>query len=108
MTSPTVTDPEVRRWHLRAAVALLPLSVVDIATTLVALSLGASEANPLAAWLIDLRAMPLVKVMLPTVIFLSAWRGTTHTVRLVAASWLVVGVYACVALVNIMAIARLA
>ena len=63
---------------------LASLSVLDWATTAVALELGAREANPLMGWMFDTPLIAfLVKCLIAPVIILAAWgRGEARHHRI--------------------------
>lgn len=87
----------------RAAWLLLVLNVADIAITVLAIRAGAHEANPLARFLIETKAIFPLKVLIPTVVIVGAyWRDGADIGELEARRvWFVLGIYCLVIVLNL-------
>ena len=92
----------------RGAWALMVLNIADIVVTILAIRAGATEGNPLAAFLIHTHAIYPLKVLIPGVVIFGAyWRGGDEIDELaVRRLWFVLGIYALTIVVNLLAWAR--
>lgn len=79
---------------------MILLNLIDLATTLYALSLGAVELNPLSSYLLELGIYPLVKLSATPLFWWLWWKNR-------GLYWAVCGVYALIVLNNLFAIAIL-
>lgn len=114
MTTTTVVwQPMIRketmyRPRLIGAILILLFNIFDIILTYWAISKGASEANPLMAWLVETKWMIPLKISIATFIVYAADRHREKTnMAVLCSTWLIAGVYACVVLVNLMTLMRL-
>ena len=91
-----------------AAAAIVVLNVLDIVTTRLALSQGASEGNPLTNLFVHhLWLFILIKVGLPGLVSYRLWSIRDRvTPVLLAGMWWVVGVYSMVIILNALHLLR--
>lgn len=87
-------------WQMGAFV-LLVLNSLDLILTYAAIDLGASEANPLAVWLIDSYvAIPLKLGIALFAVILAVRAPHRVTILSVCAVWAACGVYMLVVVLN--------
>jgi Domain of unknown function (DUF5658) len=92
------SELQLSRW--RAIIWIAALQVLDIVTTYTAIKMvGASEANPMAKWLVDTYMIIAAKAF---VVLLIVWFAALKpaTVRTTAASWFCVGTYTLAIVLN--------
>lgn len=92
----------------RGAWALLILNIADIVITILAIRAGATEGNPLAAFLINTHAIYPLKVLVPGVVVFGAYwkKGEAIDELAVRRLWFILGIYALTIVVNLMTWAR--
>lgn len=116
-TGTTVVHPKhaiptskIRANYTKGAWFLLILNVLDVTTTFYALSLGASEFNPIAQFLIDTYMLIPAKVLVCSIVLWGAYQADEEIftrARVLSGVWLLCGMYCIVIFMNSIAIHRL-
>ena len=95
------TDRRLTRTHLHAVIAIAALNALDLVTTKLALDRGATEGNPVAAFMLTYPGLLIAsKVLLCAGLLAGALLHREITQRLLAAAWFVPGVYSLVVVLN--------
>lgn len=93
-------DASLRKSNRIGIVAVIILNILDIVTTYWALSLGASEGNPLSSFLISSHLLIPSKILVVGAIVYAVLTDQDPTVRSNSMLWWVVGVYSLTILLN--------
>lgn len=86
-----------RKW---AAWLIVALNVFDVVITFIAISRGASEGNPLSAWLITTRALVPLKLGVSAFAAWGLLRKEPITLWTLCIAWAVIGIYSLTAALN--------